>query len=325
MTSQQSRGSPAVPADRSATPSPQLVVELIDLLERLLVDRRVPQVRTAVTHTRAQTHTDSRRQTESGASIMPFKQVARHHATAHALHLPPLNILFQHVPPPLLSAPGGPSGPYRLPSTVKTIPDARHLWMPQGRTLKLATNFFWSHRKNKNKTMFCPNTPALSTESERTPRDARTGRATCHPRDAPEPRGPPRARPPRNQASLSRRSRWVARRLLPPAAAPAMPQQGGGGMMSGIMGGVVQGMAFGTGSQLAGRALDSVMGARQVEHVHTNAPAEAAAAPGEDAAIPACPAHCEARRQTQSCDYMQPGSRVHARCCRLEGSLQTAI
>ena len=80
MTSQQSRGSPAVPADRSATPSPQLVVELIDLLERLLVDRRVPQVRTAVTHTRAQTHTDSRRQTESGASIMPFKQVARHHA-----------------------------------------------------------------------------------------------------------------------------------------------------------------------------------------------------------------------------------------------------
>jgi hypothetical protein len=44
---------------------------------------------------------------------------------------------------------------------------------------------------------------------------------------------------------------------------------------AGIMGGVVQGMAFGTGSQLAGRALDSVMGARQVEHVHTNAPAEA--------------------------------------------------
>ena len=67
--------------------------------------------------------------------------------------------------------------------------------------------------------------------------------------------------------------------MAPPAAAPAMPQQGGGGMMSGIMGGVVQGMAFGTGSQLAGRALDSVMGARQVEHVHTNAPAEAAAAP----------------------------------------------
>ena len=60
-----------------------------------------------------------------------------------------------------------------------------------------------------------------------------------------------------------------------------MPQQGGGGMLSGIMGGVVQGMAFGTGSQLAGRALDSVMGARQVEHVHTNAPAEAAAAPGK--------------------------------------------
>jgi len=53
---------------------------------------------------------------------------------------------------------------------------------------------------------------------------------------------------------------------------------GGGGMMSGIMGSVVSGMAFGTGSQLAGRALDSVMGGRQVEHVHTNAPAAAAPA-----------------------------------------------
>jgi len=49
--------------------------------------------------------------------------------------------------------------------------------------------------------------------------------------------------------------------------------------MAGIMGSVVSGMAMGTGSQLAGRALDSIMGGRQVEHVHTNAPA--AAAPGE--------------------------------------------
>jgi len=52
----------------------------------------------------------------------------------------------------------------------------------------------------------------------------------------------------------------------------------GGGMMSGIMGSVVSGMAFGTGSALAGRALDSVMGGRQVEHVHTNAPEAAAPA-----------------------------------------------
>lgn len=52
-------------------------------------------------------------------------------------------------------------------------------------------------------------------------------------------------------------------------------------MMSGIMGSVVQGMALGTGSALAGRAMDSVMGPRQVEHVHTGAPAapEAAAPP----------------------------------------------
>ena len=47
---------------------------------------------------------------------------------------------------------------------------------------------------------------------------------------------------------------------------------------AGIMGSVVQGMALGTGSALAGRAMDSVMGPRQVEHVHTN---NAPAAPGQ--------------------------------------------
>lgn len=51
---------------------------------------------------------------------------------------------------------------------------------------------------------------------------------------------------------------------------------GGGGLMSGIVGGVVQGMAFGTGSAIAHRAVDSIAGPRQVEHVHVggeNAPA----------------------------------------------------
>ena len=58
---------------------------------------------------------------------------------------------------------------------------------------------------------------------------------------------------------------------------------GGGGMFSGIMGSVVSGMAMGTGSAVAHRAVDSMMGPRQVEHVHTGAPAPAApaaAAPG---------------------------------------------
>jgi len=47
-------------------------------------------------------------------------------------------------------------------------------------------------------------------------------------------------------------------------------------MMSGNMGTVVQGMAFGTGSAVANRAVDSVMGPRQVEHVNAAAPQAAA-------------------------------------------------
>jgi len=55
---------------------------------------------------------------------------------------------------------------------------------------------------------------------------------------------------------------------------------GGGGMLSGLGGMVMQGMAMGTGSAIAHRAVDSVMGPRQVEHVHTGqeAPAPAAGA-----------------------------------------------
>mmetsp|Transcript_32318 Transcript_32318/g.67489 ORF Transcript_32318/g.67489 Transcript_32318/m.67489 type:complete len:175 (-) Transcript_32318:150-674(-) len=59
----------------------------------------------------------------------------------------------------------------------------------------------------------------------------------------------------------------------PPAAAPA-----GGGMFSGIMGSVVTGMAMGTGSAVANRAVDSLMGPRQMEVVHKDAPAAAAPA-----------------------------------------------
>jgi hypothetical protein len=47
---------------------------------------------------------------------------------------------------------------------------------------------------------------------------------------------------------------------------------------AGLMGSVVTGMAMGTGSAVAHRAVDSMMGPRQVEHVHANAPA---AAPGQ--------------------------------------------
>lgn len=43
-----------------------------------------------------------------------------------------------------------------------------------------------------------------------------------------------------------------------------MPQQGGG-MLSGLGGMVAQGMALGTGSALAHRAVDSVLGSRHPE------------------------------------------------------------
>jgi hypothetical protein len=57
-----------------------------------------------------------------------------------------------------------------------------------------------------------------------------------------------------------------------------MPQQGGGGMMSGLGGMVAQGMALGTGSALAHRAVDSVLGSR---HPEPQAAAEAARVGGQ--------------------------------------------
>ncbi|KAG1659828.1 hypothetical protein FOA52_003771 [Chlamydomonas sp. UWO 241] len=69
----------------------------------------------------------------------------------------------------------------------------------------------------------------------------------------------------------------------PPPAPMAQGGGGGGGMMSGLMGSVVSGMAMGTGSAVAHRAVDSMMGPREVNHVHQEAPgapaAPAAAAP----------------------------------------------
>ncbi|XP_024368989.1 uncharacterized protein [Physcomitrium patens] len=69
--------------------------------------------------------------------------------------------------------------------------------------------------------------------------------------------------------------RPVARQAPPPAPVrqahpPAVPQQsqGGGGMLSGIGSTIAQGLAFGTGSAVAHRAVDSVMGPRTVVHEH---------------------------------------------------------
>merc|ERR1712166_931328 len=59
-------------------------------------------------------------------------------------------------------------------------------------------------------------------------------------------------------------ARAPARKRAPPPAkaASAPPPAAGGGMMSGLASTVMQGMAFGTGSAVAHRAVDSVMGPR---------------------------------------------------------------
>ena len=61
--------------------------------------------------------------------------------------------------------------------------------------------------------------------------------------------------------------------------AAQQPQMGGGGgMMSGLAGTVMQGMAFGGGSAMAHRAVDSIAGPRTVVHEHQQGDAPAAAA-----------------------------------------------
>ena len=59
-----------------------------------------------------------------------------------------------------------------------------------------------------------------------------------------------------------------------PAAAPAAA---GGGLLSGIDSTIMQGMAFGGGSAIAHRAVDGIMGPRQIEHVQVDGNNNAAA------------------------------------------------
>mmetsp|Transcript_10062 Transcript_10062/g.11455 ORF Transcript_10062/g.11455 Transcript_10062/m.11455 type:complete len:183 (+) Transcript_10062:45-593(+) len=55
----------------------------------------------------------------------------------------------------------------------------------------------------------------------------------------------------------------------PPAAAPAPAPAAGGGMMGGLGGMIMQGMAFGGGSAVAHRAVDAIAGPRTVNHEHS--------------------------------------------------------
>jgi len=54
-----------------------------------------------------------------------------------------------------------------------------------------------------------------------------------------------------------------------PASYQQQQPSGGGGILSGIAGTVMQGMAFGGGSAIAHRAVDSIAGPRTVVHEHT--------------------------------------------------------
>ncbi|MQM10804.1 hypothetical protein Taro_043704 [Colocasia esculenta] len=70
------------------------------------------------------------------------------------------------------------------------------------------------------------------------------------------------------------------------APPPAPVQSGGGSVLGGIGSTIAQGMAFGTGSAVAHRAVDAVLGPRTVQHEVAGAeaaPTASAAAPMTDA------------------------------------------
>ena len=84
------------------------------------------------------------------------------------------------------------------------------------------------------------------------------------------------ARPATRSSAVASRPQAAARPqpvAQPPAVVP--PPAQAPSMGSSILGGLVQGMTFGAGSALGHRAVDSVLGPRQVEHVQTAAPVAA--------------------------------------------------
>lgn len=102
-----------------------------------------------------------------------------------------------------------------------------------------------------------------------------------------KPAARPAPAPARNQSTRAAPPPAAAPRAAPPPAQPAPQQGGGGGMLSGIGSTIVQGMAFGTGSAVAHRAVDAVVGPRsvQVEHVGQE-PQQGGAAPAAAAYVP---------------------------------------
>ncbi|XP_019238306.1 PREDICTED: coiled-coil-helix-coiled-coil-helix domain-containing protein 10, mitochondrial-like [Nicotiana attenuata] len=81
-------------------------------------------------------------------------------------------------------------------------------------------------------------------------------------------------------------------------APPPAPMQssGGGSMLGGIGSTIAQGMAFGTGSAVAHRAVDAIVGPRTIQHetVASEVPAAAAAPTTIGAGSDACSMHSKA-------------------------------
>ncbi|RLN16424.1 uncharacterized protein C6C3.02c-like [Panicum miliaceum] len=93
----------------------------------------------------------------------------------------------------------------------------------------------------------------------------------------------PRAAPVRNPPQPARQA--------PP---PAPAQSGGGSILGGIGSTIAQGMAFGTGSAMAHRAVDAVMGPRTIQHETVVSEAAAAAPAGPIMNADSCGNHSKA-------------------------------
>ncbi|KAK7252269.1 hypothetical protein RIF29_36100 [Crotalaria pallida] len=79
------------------------------------------------------------------------------------------------------------------------------------------------------------------------------------------------------------------------APPPAPVQSGGGGSLLGAMGSTIaQGMAFGTGSAVAHRAVDAVMGPRTIQHEVTGSAEPAPAPTANTFGGDACSVHSKA-------------------------------
>ncbi|EYU18400.1 hypothetical protein ABFS82_02G052900 [Erythranthe guttata] len=78
------------------------------------------------------------------------------------------------------------------------------------------------------------------------------------------------------------------------APPPAVQTGSGGSMLGGIGSTIAQGLAFGTGSAVAHRAVDAVMGPRTIQHETVSSEAAGAPAPTSMGGSDACGMHTKA-------------------------------